>query len=326
MRNRIHFRRRIADAARLALLAMAAAAALPPQAPALQFHFIQLSDTHQGRAIHQYRYREAIRQINALPFAVDCVVHTGDLVSNGVKSPDVAGAAADFLASIRAPHVVCPGNHDIVFQHSDPTNRFLRTAAAYQNHFGPLAQSHETSNAVYIAICTETLRNGSAPEIPGFAPLDWLEKRLSQTPPDKPVFVCTHVPDCDDYRDGVFSPGWENAKGLAAWRAVLARHPNVKAVLAGHFHRNAYAEHEVGGPPTIVASCFASFWQRQASYRIFTVTDGRISWQDVYIEDPPPDVRLTHDGRIVENPALDAPPPAGPVDTADQVAPPTEPE
>ncbi len=310
--------------ATVALLAAAASFALTFRASARQFRFVQISDTHQGRAIHQYRYREAIRQINALPFEVDCVIHTGDIVSNGVKSPDVAGAASNFLASINAPKVVCPGNHDILFQYSDPTNRFLRTAEAYQRHFGPLAQSHETSNAVYIAICTETLRRNAAPEIPGFDPLDWLERRLAATPPEKPVFVCTHVPDCDDYSDGKFTPGWENADGLAAWRAVLARHPNVKAVLAGHFHRNAYAEHADGGPPTVVASCFASFWQRQASYRIFTVTDGRLSWQDVYILDPPPDAHVSGDGTIVADSALDVPPPAAPVDTADLVSQPQQ--
>lgn len=299
----------------MAFLATLAASAGP-------FHFVQISDTHQGRAIHQYRYRKAIGEINALPFPVECVIHTGDLVSNGVKSPDVAAAASNLLASIDAPTIVCPGNHDILFQYSDPTNRFLATAQAYMRHFGPLAQAIETDNALYIAICTETLRRHDAPEIPGFDPLAWLEDRLSQCPQGKPAFVCTHVPDCDDFFQGVFSPAWENAEGLEAWRAVLRRHPNVRAVLAGHFHRNVYAEHADGGPPTVVASCFANFWQRQASYRLFTVDGDRLSWQDCYVEDPPPEARLTHDGFLVPDPASDMPPPAAPVDTSSEVLPP----
>lgn len=283
------------------------------------FRFVQISDTHHGRAIHQYRYRRAIEEINALPFPVECVIHTGDIVSNGVKSPEVANAASNLLASFKPPVVVCPGNHDVTFQYSDPTNRFLRSAEAYCRHFGPLAQDVETENALYIAIFTESLRRADAPAIPDFDPLSWLEERLSRCPPEKPVFVCTHVPDCDDFVGGAFSPAWENADGLAAWRAVLRRHGNVKAVLAGHFHRCAYAEHSDGGPPTVVASCLAGFWQRQASYRVFTMNDGHLSWQDCYIEDPPPGASVTRDGFVVSDPAADVPPPAGVVDTTSEV-------
>lgn len=280
------------------------------------FRFVQISDTHQGPALHQWRYRRAVAEINALPFPVDCVIHTGDVVCNGVHSPEVAGTAAEIFGLIAAPKIMCPGNHDIVFQYSDPTNRFLRTAAAYERFFGPLAQSHETTNALYVAICTEGVRRKDAPDIPGFDPLAWLEERLSRSP-DKPAFVCTHVPDCDDFQDGHYAPAWENAENLAAWRALLARHPNVRAVLAGHFHRNAFAEHP-DGPPTIVASCFASFWQRQASYRIFTCEDGRLSWQDVYLEDPPTGTHVNRRGFVVDA-ADDAPDAAGPVDTEEGV-------
>ena len=291
-----------------------AAAAFAAAACGGTFRFVQISDTHQGQAIHQWRYRKAVEEINALPFPVECVIHTGDVVSNGVKSPDVAGIAAEIFGSIDAPKLMCPGNHDILFQYSDPTNRFFRTAAAYQEHFGPLAQSFESSNALYVALCTECIRRKDAPAIPGYDPLAWLEERLSRSP-DKPAFVCTHVPDCDDFRGGVYKPGWENEEKLAEWRALLARHPNVRAVLAGHFHRNCYAEHGDGGPPTVVASCFASFWQRQASYRVFTCEDGRLSWQDVYVEDPPPGTRIDRRG-FASDPADDLPAPAAPVDTA----------
>lgn len=277
------------------------------------FRFVQISDTHQGPALHQWRYRKAVSEINALPFPVECVVHTGDVVCNGVNSPEVASAAAEIFGSIDAPKIMCPGNHDIVFQYSDPTNRFLRTAAAYETFFGPLAQAHETSNALYVAVCTESIRRKDAPALPGFDPLAWLEERLSRTP-DKPAFVCTHVPDCDDYRDGAFVPAWDDAGNLAAWRALLARHTNVVAVLAGHFHRNAFAAHP-DGPPTIVAPCFASFWQRQGAYRVFTYEDGNLSWQDAYVEDPPPGTHVNRLGFAVDA-ADDAPPPASPVDTA----------
>ena len=85
----------------------------------------------------------------------------------------------------------------------------------------------------------------------------------------------------------------------------------MKAVIAGHFHRNARVEHPDGGPPTIVASAFATFWGRQASYRVFSYEDGQLSYQDAYIEDPPEGARISYDGFIVEEkPAEEAPAPA----------------
>ena len=304
------------------LLAALFLAALRPQPAAggEVFRFVQISDTHQGQAIHQWRYRQAVEAINALPFPVDCVIHTGDVVSNGVKSPDVAAVASNIFASIRAPKAMCPGNHDIVFAGSDPTNRFFGTAEAYVRHFGPLAQSVETPSALYVALCTESLRRKDAPPLPGFDPLGWLEERLGRCPPGKPVFVCTHVPDCDDFLGGEFRPAWDDPEALGAWRRLLSSHGGVKAVLAGHFHRNCYAEHADGGPPTIVAPCFASFWQRQAAFRVFTCEDGRLSWQDVYIEDPPAGTRISREGFVIDG-ASDAPPPAAPVDTAAEAAP-----
>ena len=290
------------------LLALGALAALP--AAAEPFRFVQISDTHQGRALHQYRYRQAIRQINALPFDVDVVAHTGDIVSFGLKSHAVAGAASNLFAQIRWPKIICPGNHDLRFDRVNDawTNRYLRAVGVYRAFFGPLGQVRETEHAVYVAIDTEEIRQPGAPALPDFHPLEWLEETLSAVPPEKPVFVFTHVPDCDDYFRGEYTPGWSNEEGLRAWRAVLARHPNVKAVIAGHFHRNARVEHPDGGPPTIVASCFANFWQRQGSYRVYSYEDGCLSYQDAYIEDPPPDARINYDGTLAEDePPAEAP-------------------
>lgn len=294
----------------LAVVASIGLSFVPLVAGAEPFRFVQISDTHHGRPLHQYRYRQAIGQINDLPFEVDVVVHTGDIVSAGFKSHEVAGAASNLFSQIRAPRIACPGNHDLRFDKvSDAwTNRYYRAAAVYQTFFGPLLQTHETTNALYVAIDTEELRQRAAPRLPGFDPLKALAAVLDAAPAGKPVFVFTHVPDCDDYFRGEYTPGWTSEEGLAAWRALLAAHPAVKAVIAGHFHRNARVEHPDGGPPTIVASCFASFWDRQASYRVYSYEDGCLSYQDAYIQDPPEGARITYEGFLAEEaPGAEAP-------------------
>ena len=286
------------------VLPVLALAALCLSARAEKFSFVQISDTHQGRALHQWRYRQGIAEINALPFPVEVVVHTGDIVSAGLKSHEVAGAASNLLSLVAAPTICCPGNHDLRFDKPTEswTNKYFRAVGVYRSFFGELAQAHETPNALYLAIDTEELRQPAAPRVPDFDPIAWLEEKLAACPPEKPVFVFTHVPDCDDYFRGQYTPGWTNAEGLARWRAALARHPNVKAVIAGHFHRNARVEHPEGGPPTIVAGCFASFWSRQATYRVYTYEDGALSYQDAYIEDPPYGTHVNYEGFVVEEP------------------------
>jgi hypothetical protein len=79
-------------------------------------------------------------------------------------------------------------------------------------------------------------------------------------------------------------------------------------VIAGHFHRNARVEHADGGPPTVIASSLAAFWDRQASYRVYSYEDGCLSYQDAYIQDPPEGAHINYAGFVVEEtPAEEAP-------------------
>ena len=262
------------------------------------FWFAQITDTHHGMALHQWRFRRAIEEIAALPVPVECLAHTGDLSCDSLRRDDVASEISNILALASCPVVVSPGNHDLTFRWSNPTNRFLESVDAYRRYLGPLGQVHETSNAVYIAMCTECIRQPDAPEIPGWDALAFLEEALGRAP-DKPAFVFTHVPDCDDFYDGSFHPGWTNPEAQAAFRAILRRHPNARALIGGHFHRVVHAENP-DGVPTITAAPIATFWDRQGSYRLYKYENGSLTYQDLYIQDPPPGTHINHSGFVVE--------------------------
>lgn len=267
-------------------------------AAAEPFWFVQLSDTHNGMALHQWRFRKALGEIAALPVPVECLAHTGDLACDSLRRDEVGIEISNLLALASCPVVCAPGNHDLTFRWSDPTNRFLESAAAYERRIGPLGQVCETSNALYVAVCTECIRQADAPEIPGWDPLAFLDAALSRAP-DKPAFVFTHVPDCDDFYDGEFHPGWTNPAGAAAFRAVLRRHPNARALICGHFHR-AVHEERADGVPTIAAGPIATFWNRQGTYRLYKYENGRLSYRDFYIQDPPEGTHINHAGFVVE--------------------------
>ena len=262
------------------------------------FWFAQVTDTHNGMAKHQWRFRKALADLARMPVPLECLAHTGDFSCDSIRRDEVGVEISNILALAKCPVVLAPGNHDLTFRWSDPTNRYLEAAAAYQRHLGPLGQVHETSNALYVALSTESLRQPDVPEIPGWDPLAFLEEALSRSP-DKPAFVFTHVPDCDDFYEGEFHPGWTNPEGASAFRAVLRRHPNARALICGHFHRVVHEE-QPDGIPTIAAGPIATFWDRQGTYRLYKYENGCLSYQDIYIQDPPEGTHINRAGFIVE--------------------------
>ncbi|MGN0844325.1 MAG: metallophosphoesterase family protein [Kiritimatiellia bacterium] len=270
------------------------------------FWFVQISDTHHGNPLHQWRFREAIKAIQNLPVPISCVIHTGDFSSNNFFREEVAGSISNLCALLPQPVLTVLGNHDVPIYKNNNTKRYFEGAEVFKKYFGDLAQVHESEEALFVAVCTESIRQKNAPPFPDFDPIAALEVALEKAP-QKPAFVFTHVPDCDDFVNNEIVPGWENGEGLEAWRKALARHQNVRAVIAGHFHRNVYANHP-DGIPTIVVSSIATFWGRQGVFRLFHYKNGVLSSQDIYIEDPPKDAHINYDGFVVPAPSASGQP------------------
>ncbi len=238
--------------------------------------FVQISDTHHGHPLHQIRLRQAIDRINALPFPVDFVLHTGDLASDNLANPGVAAAISNEFARLNMPVVFVAGNHDLL------PRRLDETLQAYRTFLGPLATRVNTPGFVLLALYTEPLRKKEA-SVPGYDALEWLGTQLSGTG-DRPVILAHHTPDQPDfYRDQIHE-GWP-AESRRRWLETLSG-GRVVAVLAGHFHRDELHWNELG-IPTYVASSVACFWGRQGSFRIYFYEKGRLSYHTVYLDDPP---------------------------------------
>lgn len=154
--------------------------------------------------------------------AVDAVVVTGDIADHGAAS-EYARAAE--LLKHPAPVLVCPGNHDV-------RAAFRTGLLGLPASDGPIDVAHEVDGVLF-AMCDSTIPGRGA----GFLAdetLDWLDGVLAGG--DGPAFVAFHHPPVEV---GVALVDAIRQSGEDRLAAVLARHPRVVALLAGHVHTGA---------------------------------------------------------------------------------------
>lgn len=250
--------------------ALCGGAAAPEPAEEVRFCFVQITDTHFGDDDHAERTARAVEMINRLPMKVACVVHTGDVVEDRIADPNTVRAARKTLGRLRAPLHYLPGNHDI--SRLTPAEH----AALYRKQFGPLCSRAEYHGVVFLMVYTEPPAKGFA--VPGFDPLAWLEKALKAAR-GKPVIVFHHRPCVGDFYGNRVHPGWP-AEARKRWVDLLNAH-NVRAVLAGHFHRDE--QYWLGRVPLYVSAPVAGYFGRQGSFRIYEYHNGRLSYRSQYI-------------------------------------------
>ena len=235
------------------------------------FYFVQITDTHFGDSDHLLRTKKVVKHINNLPMEIKCVVHTGDITSNKIDNKATVITGLSVLKDIKVPIHYVAGNHDILPQ------RLKSTKQAYIKHFGGLLTQQEYDGVIFIFIYTEPLRKFF--EIDEYKPLDLLESALRQAG-DKPVIIFHHSPSVDDFYENRMHEGWK--KDIRCrWEEILNSH-NVKAVIAGHFHRDEH--HWLGEVPLYVSSSVAGYWGRQTTFRIYEYKDGKIGYRTQYIQ------------------------------------------
>jgi hypothetical protein len=109
-----------------------------------------------------------------------------------------------------------------------------------------------------------------------------LEARLKQSD-GKPVVIFHHGPSVDDFYKNRMHGGWKQAI-REQWIALLNRY-EVKAVIAGHFHRDEH--HWLGDVPLYVSAPVSGFWGRQATYRVYEYKDGKLGYRTQYLPRAP---------------------------------------
>ena len=201
----------------------------PPPAPANDFVFLQLSDTHWGfEGPHNpeasHTLADVVATIGATSALVpDFVVFTGDLTHATVDSAERRERMKRFRAIVEPLHdkvkkvIFLPGEHDAAKDRGE----------AFQEAFGVTHQSFDHRGVHFV-----TLDNVSDPDGRiGDEQLAWLEKDLAAQPAAAPVVVFTHRPLFPLLKDW----DWFTADGDRAL-SILQRRKNV-TVFYGHIHQ-----------------------------------------------------------------------------------------
>jgi 3',5'-cyclic-AMP phosphodiesterase len=206
------------------------------------FLLVQLSDPHIGAewadADPVAGLAAAVAAVPAVCPRPDAVLVTGDLADHATDAE--YEQARELLEPLHAPLHVLPGNHD--------------DRRALHRHFGvPGGDGEPVQYAVELGplrlVALDTTRPGEDPGRLDAERLAWLEETLAEAPRTPTLLAMHHPPLATGF------PAWDDfALPEADRRAlaeVVARHPHVRRIVAGHVHRAIAAG--IDGCPVLTA-------------------------------------------------------------------------
>lgn len=193
----------------------------------------QISDLHVGGEDVAARYRldtraalrTAIDQLNALPTRPDMCLVTGDLVDGGTLAQ--YGIAIRELERLEMPWYAVPGNHD-------ERDAFREALAGTRTPAGDSEFIHYVIEGFPLRVVAldSIVPRQTVGELCE-ARLAWLDQALAERP-RHPTILMMHHPPFATHQPMADRLTLMDRQSLAA---VLRRHPQVEAIIAGHLHR-----------------------------------------------------------------------------------------
>ena len=194
----------------------------------------QISDPHVSLAGDAFdrvfttaaHLERAVRHLCELSRTPDFVIVSGDCVEGGTHAEYERFRA--LIRPLGGPVYVIPGNHDdrgVMREVFGPQGtRSMERFIQYVVEGGPVRMialdSHVPGRATGF-LCAERL--------------GWLEERLDESA--APTLIVLHHPPFRSGIPALDALGLGNAEALGA---IVARHPNVECVAAGHLHRSMH--------------------------------------------------------------------------------------
>jgi 3',5'-cyclic AMP phosphodiesterase CpdA len=198
----------------------------PASAATNSFSFVQISDSHIGFARPENpdvlgTFAKTIEAINALPQQPAFVVHTGDVTH--LSKPAQFDAAKGALASLKAPLIVLPGEHDVIGTTQHFFDAFARSDAP-RGWF-----SFDQGGIHFLSLVN--VFNFEVDGKLGADQLAFVENDLSAQKASTPIVVFGHVPLYALYPQW----GWTTEDGARVLAAL--RRFDAVTVLNGHIHQ-----------------------------------------------------------------------------------------
>jgi 3',5'-cyclic AMP phosphodiesterase CpdA len=197
------------------------------------FLLLQVSDPHIGAdwngADPDECLLRAVEAILSLPDRPDALLVSGDLTDNG--APEEYRRVRELLAPLELEPHVLPGNHDL--------RAPLREAFGLPGE-GDEPVSHAVDLGPLRLVCLDSIVPGAEGGSLDGGRVEWLDATLAEDG-EKPTVVALHHPPL---RTEI--PTFERIglaeESRAALAEVVARHPQVLRIVAGHVHRSIVAE------------------------------------------------------------------------------------
>lgn len=180
------------------------------------FHFALLTDLHITKGTTAIEDLEnSVRQINQSP-EIEFVLVTGDVTEFGDKVS--LEKAKELLDKLNVPYYITSGNHETKWSASGHTD--------FGRIFGSDRFGFEHKGVLFFGFNTGPILRMADGHV---SPQDitWLKNKLAKQNPSVPVILATHYPlqygDVDNWYELTDAVGTHN----------------IRAVLGGHYHRNA---------------------------------------------------------------------------------------
>ncbi len=199
--------------------------------------FVQITDAHvsSDSVFSQNVLKSAIKDINKLQ-GVSFVVFTGDNIGN--PNAENLRCFKSIVKGLKVPYYIVLGNHDVYKQkHMSKVQYFeiLREGNPFKLQRSPNYKFRK-DNFLFLTV------DGAKEVIPGSIgyykkdTLDWVDKILSKNK-KKSVVIFQHFPI--EYPQAAENKlKTHRTYKVEDYRAMLAKHHNVLAILSGHFHTN----------------------------------------------------------------------------------------
>lgn len=209
---------------------------------------VQLSDLHIGGSENGMdpipRLEAVIAAVRSLPNRPEAVLVSGDLTDDGAA--EGYRVAREMLARLEVPLHVIPGNHD-------DRGRLREAFELPGTGDEPVNYSARVGDLRLVAL--DSIVPGQDPG--DFPPeqLRWLDAELAAEP-EAPTLLTLHHPPLST---GIAE--WDainlSAQQREALAEVVARHPQLRAIVGGHLHRVAASA--LAGRPVLAAP--STYWQ-----------------------------------------------------------------